>query len=161
MQTLFTPWRFEYISMSNEDEGCFFCHAAELQRDSETLVVWRGEFHFVILNRYPYTNGHLMVAPVAHMADPQEASPPAQGEFWPMVLRCQAVLNSVYSPNGFNMGLNLGSAAGAGVPSHYHFHIVPRWRGDTNFMSVLGGVRLVPEEPAQVAEKLRPLFAEE
>jgi ATP adenylyltransferase len=161
MQTLFTPWRFEYISMSTEDEGCFFCQAAALQTESKTLVVWRGEYHLVMLNRYPYTNGHLMVAPLAHIADPQEATRPAQIEFWPLVLRCQAVLNSVYSPNGFNMGLNLGSAAGAGVPSHYHFHIVPRWQGDTNFMSVLGGVRLVPEEPVQVAEKLRPLFAEE
>lgn len=161
MQTIFTPWRFRYISMNDQVEGCFFCQAAASREQADSLVVWRGEHHLVILNRYPYTNGHLMIAPLEHLADPRLSSPEARAEFWPLVLECQSVLSSVYSPDGFNMGLNLGSAGGAGVPSHYHFHVVPRWEGDTNFMTVLGGVRLVPEEPAQVAEKLRPLFEKE
>jgi len=161
MQTIFTPWRFKYISMSAEQEGCFFCQAAANPQDRDRLVVWRGPHHLVMLNRFPYTNGHLMVAPVEHVGDPQQSDASAQSEFWPLVLKCQRALQCAYSPHGFNMGLNLGRAAGAGVPEHFHFHIVPRWDGDTNFMTVLGDVRLVPEEPEQVLQKLVPLFAAE
>jgi len=161
MQTIFTPWRYAYISMSGEQEGCFFCQAAADPEDQERLVLHRGPRYLVMLNRFPYTNGHLMVAPVAHLADPQDGDRASQSEFWSLVLKSQRVLTKAYAPHGFNMGLNLGSAAGAGVPGHYHFHIVPRWNGDTNFMTVLGDVRLVPEEPEEVLEKLRPLFASE
>ena len=161
MQTIFTPWRYTYISESADQEGCFFCQAASHPDDQERLVVWSGDHFLVMLNRFPYTNGHLMVAPLEHVADPQLNSEAAREAFWPLVLKSQRVLNRVYSPHGFNMGLNLGKAAGAGVPGHFHFHIVPRWEGDTNFMTVLGEVRLVPEEPEQVIEKLRPLFASE
>jgi len=161
MQTIFTPWRFTYISMSAEPESCFFCQAAADPEDQDRLVVWRGPLYLVMLNRYPYTNGHLMVAPVEHMADPQQSGSAAKTEFWPLVLKCQRVLSRAYAPHGFNMGLNLGRAAGAGVPGHFHFHIVPRWDGDTNFMTVLGSVRVVPEDPVQVLGKLRPLFANE
>jgi ATP adenylyltransferase len=161
MQTIFTPWRFSYISMNIQEEGCFFCQAASSQDQADSLVVWKGDHFLVMLNRYPYTNGHLMVAPLDHIADPQLSGPEAQLEFWPLVLKCQDALTAVYSPHGFNMGLNLGSAGGAGIPAHYHFHVVPRWEGDTNFMTVLGDVRLVPEESAQVVEKLRPRFAKE
>lgn len=161
MQTLFTPWRYRYISMSDEQEGCFFCRAVEEPDDPERLVVWAGQRYFVMLNRFPYTNGHLMVAPLEHRSDPQGGDPEAELEFWPLILRCQRVLSRAYKPHGFNMGLNLGRAAGAGVPGHYHFHIVPRWDGDTNFMTVLGDVRLVPEEPTEVRDRLRPLFADE
>jgi len=161
MQTIFTPWRFKYVSMSAEQEGCFFCQAAAETDDLDRLVVWRDSHYLVMLNRYPYTNGHLMVAPVEHVADPEASDDVARSQFWPLILRCETVLKRAYSPHGFNMGLNLGRAAGAGVPGHYHFHIVPRWEGDTNFMTVLGNVRLVPEEPESVLEKLRPLFADE
>ncbi len=161
METIFTPWRYTYISESTDQEGCFFCRAASRPDDQETLVLWTTSHFLVMLNRYPYTNGHLMVAPVEHVADPQEGDVASRKEFWPLVLKAQRVLNKVYAPDGFNMGLNLGLAAGAGVPGHYHFHIVPRWKGDTNFMTVLGSVRLVPEEPEQVLEKLRPMFANE
>ena len=161
MQTLYTPWRFKYISMSEAQEGCFFCLAAAEPENDERLVVWQGDRFLVILNRYPYTNGHLMVAPLAHVADPASSDAPSRAEFWPIILRCQRALEEAYAPHGFNMGLNIGRAAGAGVPGHYHFHIVPRWEGDTNFISVLGDVRLIPEEPEQVLAKLRPLFADE
>ena len=161
MQTIFTPWRFEYISSSADQEGCFFCQAAADPDDQTRLVVFKGASYLVVLNRYPYTNGHLMVAPVEHVSDPQDSDSAARDEFWPLVLKCKRVLRRAYDPHGFNMGLNLGRAAGAGVPGHFHFHIVPRWDGDTNFMTVLGSVRLVPEDPEEVVEKLRPLFSSE
>lgn len=160
METLFTPWRFTYISVSDNEAGCFFCQAAEDPDDSERLVVFMGRRHLVMLNRYPYTNGHLMVAPLEHIADPQDCDEETEREFWPLVLKCQRVLRRAYDPDGFNMGINIGQAGGAGVPGHFHFHIVPRWGGDTNFMTVLGEVRLIPEDPTQVMQKLIPLFAE-
>ncbi len=159
MQTLFTPWRLAYVSVKQPSGDCFFCEAARHPADPERLVVHRGRHHLVMLNRHPYTNGHLMVAPLAHLASPLSCGPEQRAELWPLVLRCQEVLDAAYHPDGFNLGLNLGRAAGAGVPDHFHFHVVPRWRGDTNFMSVVGGVRVVPESPGQIAVRLRPLFA--
>jgi len=162
MQTLLTPWRFAYISETPlEPEGCFFCAAAERPDDPQCLVVAVARHHLVMLNRYPYTNGHLMVAPLVHLADPEGSSSEAVEEFWPLVLKCQRVLQRAYGPDGFNMGINLGHAGGAGVPEHYHFHIVPRWLGDTNFMSVVAETRLLPEEPEQIRARLLPLFEEE
>jgi len=162
MQTLLTPWRFAYISETLlEPEGCFFCAAAERPDDPQCLVVAVARHHLVMLNRYPYTNGHLMVAPLVHLADPEGSSSAAVEEFWPLVLKCQRVLERAYGPDGFNMGINLGRAGGAGVPEHYHFHIVPRWLGDTNFMSVVAETRLLPEEPEQIRARLLPLFEEE
>lgn len=160
MQTLFTPWRYSYISVSSKSEGCFFCEAAAEPDDPERLVVHSSDHFMVMLNLHPYTNGHLMVAPLKHLAAPLAMAEDEFSEFWPLILRSQKVLEKAYSPEGFNLGMNLGRAAGAGVPDHFHFHIVPRWSGDTNFMSVLGGVRVVPEEPAQILDRLRPLFAE-
>lgn len=160
MQTLFTPWRFSYISVSTQPEGCFFCEAAAEPEDPERLVVHLSDHFMVMLNLHPYTNGHLMVAPLKHLAAPLAMAEDEFRDFWPLILKCQKVLEEVYSPEGFNLGMNLGRAAGAGVPDHFHFHIVPRWSGDTNFMSVLAGVRVVPEEPAQILDRLRPLFAE-
>jgi ATP adenylyltransferase len=161
MQTLYTPWRFEYISVSPSSESCFFCEAATDPEDPERLVVFSTQHHLVLLNRYPYTNGHLMVAPLAHLANPADGEPETVREFWPLVLRAQRALEQAYRPHGFNMGINLGRGGGAGVPGHFHFHVVPRWEGDTNFMSVVGGVRLVPEEPRQIRDRLRPIFAAE
>ena len=160
MQTLFTPWRFSYISGSAPSEGCFFCEAAAEPDDPERLVVHLANHFMVMLNLHPYTNGHLMVAPLKHLAEPLAMAEDECGEFWPLILASQKVLEKAYSPEGFNLGMNLGRAAGAGVPDHFHFHIVPRWSGDTNFMSVLGGVRIVPGEPARILDRLRPLFAE-
>jgi len=160
MQTLFAPWRFSYVSVSSQTEGCFFCEAAAEPDNPERLVVHVSEHFLVMLNLHPYTNGHLMVAPLKHIDDPLAMSEDESGEFWPLILESQEVLKKAYSPGGFNLGMNLGRAAGAGVPDHFHFHIVPRWSGDTNFMSVLAGVRVVPEEPSQVLDRLRPLFAE-
>lgn len=160
MQRLFTPWRFRYISESFSTEGCFFCEAAGDTEDPDRLVVHVAEYHLVMLNKYPYSNGHLLIAPLSHVADPLEVDQAAARELWPLVLKSQRVLKQAYRPQGFNMGINLGKAGGAGVPGHYHYHVVPRWEGDTNFMTVLGETRLIPEEPRAVMARLKPLFAE-
>jgi ATP adenylyltransferase len=168
MDQIFTPWRHEYITASPAgDPGCFFCAAARPPADAagtedpDGLVVHRGRHHLVMLNLHPYSNGHLMVAPFEHLASPQESAPDAQAELWPLVLRSQRVLTEAYHPHGFNFGMNLGTPAGAGVPGHFHFHVVPRWTGDTNFMTVLAEVRLIPEDLRRSRERLRALFARE
>ncbi len=161
MEILLTPWRYAYITKSAEPTECFFCAAARNPDDADGLVVATGSHHLVMLNLHPYSNGHLMVAPLAHLASPQESSEEARAEFWPLVLKSQRVLGAAYQPHGFNMGINLGTPAGAGVPSHYHFHVVPRWNGDTNFMTVLAGVRLLPEDLRHTRERLRALFSTE
>jgi ATP adenylyltransferase len=163
MDTLFTPWRYSYITEKPAADDCFFCAAAQDPRaplDPEGLVVARAGHHLVMLNRHPYSNGHLMVAPLAHLASPQEEDEAARAEFWPLVLTAQRVLERAYAPHGFNLGMNLGAPAGAGVPGHFHFHLVPRWAGDTNFMTVLAEVRLVPEDLRETRERLRALFSD-
>ena len=161
MQHLFTPWRYRYITSPSAPADCFLCAAAGVLDDSETLVVHRARRHLVMLNLHPYSNGHLMVAPLAHYASPHEGGAEDAAEIWPLILRCQRVLTAAYAPHGFNLGANLGAPAGAGVPGHFHFHVVPRWTGDTNFMTVLGEVRLVPEDLRQSRERLRGLFSRE
>ncbi len=158
MDTLFTPWRYEYISSERTSSGCFLCAAASEPENAARLVVHVTGHHVVLLNRHPYSNGHLMIAPREHLASPEQASAEARAELWPTVLEARRVLQELYAPGGFNLGLNLGQAAGAGVPDHFHLHVVPRWRGDTNFMSVVGGVRLIPEDLADLRNRLAPLF---
>lgn len=158
MQTLFTPWRYRYITAKGPAPDCFLCRAAAAEDDPESLVVHAAEHHVVLLNRHPYTNGHLMVAPRAHLADPSAASGEAVDELWPLVLRARDVLRSVYRPDGFNLGMNLGGTAGAGVPEHFHFHVVPRWDGDTSFLSVVGGVRTIPEDLQDTWGRVRSAF---
>ena len=163
-QVLFTPWRNAYVSGQGktvnkpDNNGCFFCAAAQDSDPPENLVVHRTAHHLVMLNRHPYNSGHLMVAPLEHTGDPAAASPAASGEFWSVILKAREVLAEAYSPDGFNLGMNLGSAAGAGVPGHFHFHLVPRWQGDANFMGVVGDVRLVPEDLADAHLRLRRIF---
>ncbi len=159
MESLFTPWRHRYISMKPETGDCFFCAAAEDPDDPESLVVLESSHHLVLLNRYPYTNGHLMVAAREHLAEPRLASAAARAELLPLALRCQEALQRLYDPDGFNLGMNLGRAAGAGVPEHYHLHVVPRWHADTSFVSVVGGVRLIPDELSSVWSRLRSALA--
>lgn len=162
MRTLFTPWRYAYITRTSPEPGCFFCAAAHTpDEDAERLVVARGRHHLLMLNRHPYSNGHLMVAPFAHLSTPREAGEEVQRELWPLVLKAQSALERAYRPHGFNLGMNLGTCAGAGVPGHYHFHVVPRWNGDTNFMTVLADTRLVPEDLETARERLRQLLEEE
>lgn len=161
MDTLFTPWRFKYISSEKSSSECFLCAAAREPEGADRLVVALRPHHVVLLNRHPYTNGHLMIAPREHLASPDEESAEAGAELWPIVLESKRILERLYSPDGFNIGLNLGRAAGAGVPDHFHLHVVPRWGGDTNFMSVVGSVRLIPEDLQELRSRLLPLFDKE
>lgn len=158
MERLFTPWRYAYITERAETTGCFLCEAAAAPEEPQRLVVHQAPRHLVILNRHPYNNGHLMVAPRAHVASPLLAEPAAQEELWRLVLLAQQVLEQSYRPAGMNVGLNLGKAAGAGVPDHFHVHLVPRWEGDTNFMTAIGSTRLIPEALDDTCDRLRPLF---
>jgi len=159
---LFAPWRYEYLVSDKTAASCFLCEAASADPsdDGARLVVHRGRRVFVILNRFPYTNGHVMVAPYAHEARLSDSSGETLDELIRTVARAEAILRTAYSAEGTNVGINFGSAAGAGLADHYHVHVVPRWKGDTNFMTVTGDVRVVPEEPEKTLERLRPLFAE-
>ena len=155
---LFAPWRYEYL-VSDKPVGCIFCEAAASRDDERSLVVFRGKRVFVLLNRYPYTNGHVMVAPMAHEAWFSDSSPDTLSELIATVARAQAILVAEYRTDGLNVGVNFGTAAGAGIASHYHVHAVPRWTGDTNFMTVTGEVRVVPEELSVTRRRLAALFA--
>lgn len=163
MEVLFTPWRMSYLSGGGASEtDCFFCAAGDAENPERAhLVVLRTEHHAVMLNRFPYANGHVMVAPREHVTEPERCAPEAQRELWPLLLRCQRALRTVYRPEGFNLGANLGSAAGAGIPGHFHVHLLPRWEGDTNFMTTVGGTRLVPEDLDTTWERLRSALQEE
>ena len=136
--------------------GCIFCDA--LERDADGLIVHRGPTCFVILNKFPYNNGHLMVVPNRHVARLADLDGATLAEFAALTQAAERVLTTVYDPHGFNMGLNLGKPAGAGVLDHLHMHVVPRWNGDTNFMSVVGETRVLPEELPHTVSRLRPLF---
>jgi ATP adenylyltransferase len=154
---LFAPWRYEYL-VSDKQIACIFCEAAASRDDERSLVVHRGKRVFVVLNRYPYTNGHVMVAPLAHEAWLSDSTPETLNELIATVARAQTILVSEYRTDGLNVGINFGTAAGAGVASHYHVHAVPRWAGDTNFMTVAAGVRVVPEELSVTRRRLAALF---
>jgi ATP adenylyltransferase len=158
-EVLFAPWRYEYL-VSDKDKDCIFCTAAASGDDDGSLVVFRGKRVFVLLNRYPYTNGHVMVAPYAHEAWLSSSEPETLTELIATVARAEKILVTAYRTDGLNVGINFGSAAGAGVAGHYHVHVVPRWAGDTNFMTVTAGVRVVPEDLGATRRRLASLFAE-
>jgi ATP adenylyltransferase len=157
-EILFAPWRYEYL-VSEKPSGCIFCEAAASGDAEDSLVLFRGEHVFVLLNRYPYANGHLMVAPYTHDAWLSDSSAETLSELIGMIRRAQEILVTAYRTDGLNVGINFGSAAGAGVANHYHVHVVPRWAGDTNFMTVVAGVRVVPEELSATRRRLASLFA--
>lgn len=153
MEHLFTPWRNEYVQTSKVP-GCIFCNAVEMQ-EKESLVVHRGNHSYVILNRYPYTNGHLMIVPYLHVDTLEALSPEIRSEMMELMSSCIRVLREVYHPEGFNLGGNIGSAAGAGIAEHVHMHVLPRWSGDTNFMTAVGNTRILPELIEDTWEKIR------
>jgi ATP adenylyltransferase len=168
MDRLWSPWRLPYILSGGETRGCVFCEAlADVARsasgddevfDQSSLVVFRGKTCYVILNLYPYNNGHLLVVPNRHIPSLAAATHEELCELIELTRRSELVLIEGYSPHGMNMGINLGKPAGAGVLDHVHMHVVPRWNGDTNFMSVVGQTRVLPEELTDSAAKLRPIF---
>jgi ATP adenylyltransferase len=150
----------EYIENSNREDGCNFCNAQSREDGAENLIAFRGERSYVILNRYPYTSGHLMVVPFDHRANLEELDRGTRAEMMELTTRCMTVLRGIYNPQAFNMGANIGEAAGAGVKEHVHIHIVPRWAGDTNFMSAVGETRVLPELLADTYERIRKGFQE-
>ena len=159
METLYTPWRAGYLlGLGEPVEGCLFCVLAA-RSDADGLIVHRGTSVFVALNRYPYTNGHLMLATFAHRASLSAMSPGERHELADLAAAAEEVLAAAYRPDGFNEGLNIGRSAGAGVADHAHLHVVPRWDGDTNFMTVVGATRTIPEELSFTREKLAAAFA--
>lgn len=145
MDYLWSPWRMDYIESDKEGEGCVFCEALRREDAYENLIVFRGKRSFVILNRFPYTSGHLMVVPFDHVRSPEALDAETRAEMMELITRGMQVLREEYSPQGFNVGVNIGAAAGAGILEHVHMHLVPRWTGDSNFMSSLAHTRVLPE----------------
>jgi len=155
MDILWSPWRYQYITHARPDDECFLCRAAASANDEENYVIHRGERNFVILNRFPYTSGHLMIAPYEHTATLSGTEEAAVLELMRLTREAEAHLRAVYRPGGLNIGMNLGECAGAGVGGHIHMHALPRWAGDANFMTVAGETRVLPEDLNVTYEKLR------
>jgi ATP adenylyltransferase len=158
MERLWSPWRLAYVTGTSGSQHCIFCDALN-RDDHDPLIVARGRHSFVILNLYPYNSGHLMVVPKRHVGALAGLALDEATELMQLTQSAETALNEVYQPQGINVGINLGRPAGAGIVDHVHVHLVPRWTGDTNFMSVVGNVRVLPEEVQQSAERLRPAFA--
>jgi len=153
---LWAPWRLEYIEQADEQDGCAFCsEAARELSESESLVVRRGEGAFALLNKFPYSSGHLLVAPLRHEGSLEELSNEEALALHRLSVEALAALKRVYGPDGFNLGWNLGRVAGAGITDHVHLHVVPRWSGDTNFMPVLADVKVIPEHLLATRDRLR------
>ncbi|HVN16791.1 MAG TPA: HIT domain-containing protein [Anaerolineales bacterium] len=147
-----------YIDNHDKEEGCVFCKMQAQADSAENLIALRGEHAFVILNRYPYTSGHLMVVPFEHCPNLEELDSTTRAEMMELTARCTKILREIYHTESFNIGANIGEAAGAGVKEHVHIHIVPRWVGDTNFMSTLGATRVLPEALEDTYQRIRAAF---
>ena len=160
MDILWTPWRFGYVSEGVKKEGCIFCEkaAADSSLDAENLIVHRGKRNIVILNLFPYTTGHVLIAPYAHEARLANLDPETLTELMELSQRLESALQQTYHPEGFNVGMNLGRSAGAGVADHLHLHILPRWTGDSSFMTVIGETRVQPDELSTTYQKLAAFF---
>ncbi len=161
MDKLWAPWRMEYLlHIDEKEEECIFCAKPQQKKDRDNLILLRGEKSFIILNKYPYNNGHLMVVPYDHTSDCATLSDAVALEMWRLINRCKEVLKKAVHPDGFNIGMNIGRTAGAGIDQHVHMHIVPRWNGDTNFMPVLGETRVVSQGIFESYDMLKPYFDE-
>jgi ATP adenylyltransferase len=159
MDRLWTPWRFDYIrNISDADSGCVFCRILSESSDEANLVLHRSAHTFIILNLFPYTSGHILIVANRHIAYLREAVPEELHEFLELAQGCERALQNEYRPDGFNLGFNLGRSAGAGVAHHLHMHVLPRWTGDSNFVSVVAETRVLPEELSQTYLRLLPYF---
>jgi len=163
METLWSPWRLQYIQENAEKKvGCVFCELAKGttdETDQANSVLFRGQDNFVVLNIYPYTTAHLLIMPYAHLTNLFDASRETTDEMMELAKRAQKAILEVYHPQGFNLGMNLGRAAGAGIPEHYHMHLMPRWFGDVNFVTTIGQTRVIPEDLSSTFQKLKPFFS--
>ncbi len=158
MDRLWTPWRFDYIRGISEAGECVFCKILSERKDSDNFVLWRGKHAFVILNLFPYTSGHVLIVANRHISFLSEASPEELHDIVDAARQCETALAREYKPEGYNLGFNLGKAAGAGVAHHLHMHMLPRWTGDSNFVSIVGETRVLPEELPRSYDRLRPYF---
>jgi ATP adenylyltransferase len=157
MDHLWTPWRYRYISEAKPSDGCIFCIKALENKDPENFILYRGKLNFVLLNLFPYTVGHMMIAPYQHVPTLEQSPDAVLSEMMRLTQRAEINLRSVYQPAGLNIGLNIGSSAGAGVAGHIHMHVVPRWPGDANFMSTVGETRVMPQDLATTYNKLKKM----
>ena len=158
MKVMWAPWRMEYILTDQKGGPCIFCPGEDRAQDEERLILFVGTLSMVMMNRYPYNNGHLLVAPVRHVGTLESLSEDEMLDLLGMVRKSINALKELMNPEGFNVGLNLGKVAGAGVEEHLHFHIVPRWNGDTNYMTVVGEVRVIPEHIRETYKRLLMYF---
>ncbi|RLI86759.1 MAG: HIT family hydrolase [Archaeoglobales archaeon] len=159
MERLFAPWRIRYI-LSPKYEGCIFCDYPKQNKDRENLLLYRGKKAFIIMNRYPYNPGHVLVCPYRHVAEPSELEMDEKVELLELIDLIIAAIRKEMNPDGFNVGLNIGKVAGAGMGEHLHFHVVPRWNGDTSFMPVFADVQVVPEALEETYDKLKRVIEE-
>ena len=158
METLWAPWRMEYILGEKEEEGCIFCLKPQQDTDHKNLIIYRGKHCFIILNYYPYNNGHLMIVPFRHICALSQLRREEKVEIMNLIEVATVIIEDDMAAQGFNIGANIGKIAGAGIDQHLHFHVVPRWNGDTNFMPVTGHTKVIPEALEQIADRLRALF---
>lgn len=161
MDKLWAPWRIGYVANADKEDTCFLCEAAAEDDDRKNLIVRRAGHCFAILNRYPYNNGHVMVAPYAHKADLPDLTDDERSEMMSLVLDVQEALRATMNPHGFNVGINIGAAAGAGVPGHIHAHILPRWTGDTNFVSTVSDLKIISQSLEESYDLITRHFAGE
>ena len=159
MDRLWSPWRYAYVSDGGRAQGCIFCEKAAERRDASNYIVHRGRKNFLLLNLYPYTTGHVMIAPYEHVATLEAASQETLEEMMTLARAAERNLRAIYQPQGFNIGMNIGECAGAGVAGHIHMHVVPRWPADSNFMTIVGETRVLPEAMEATYGKLLEAFA--
>jgi ATP adenylyltransferase len=155
---IWSPWRYPYLTAAKQPEGCIFCAMAAGDQDEESLVVFRGEHNFVVLNRFPYTSGHLMVVPYLHVPDLAGLDDATAGELMALTRASERHIRHTYRPDGLNLGMNIGESAGAGIAGHIHMHVLPRWTGDANFMSTVAQTRVLPEDLHVTWRRLREAF---
>ncbi len=159
MENIWAPWRMDYI-LNDKENSCIFCDKSKENEDKKNLILLRKNLCFVIMNLYPYNNGHIMIAPYRHIGNVTEANREESLEIFETMQDCVKVLEKTFKPEGFNIGINLGRVAGAGIKDHVHLHIVPRWEGDTNFMPVLADVRVIPEHISKTYNTLKERFSQ-
>jgi ATP adenylyltransferase len=158
MEYIFAPWRKEYVRKISEMSECIFCRALKMKDDKKAFILYRAEKNFIVLNKYPYTPGHLMIAPYNHLSSFDRAKKESTDEMADLLKLSLRILRKIYRPHGFNAGMNLGNSAGAGVADHFHLHVIPRWTGDSNFMALVGKTKVVIEDVGTSYVQLLPFF---
>lgn len=158
MDHIWSPWRYKYIATTDRPAGCVLCRIAQEHNDSDNFVVHRASLNFILLNLFPYTSGHLMIAPYEHQASLAKVDEATTSEMIELAKRAESALETEYHPEGFNVGMNLGRSAGAGIADHLHLHVVPRWSGDANFVSIVGETRVLPEDLSVTLQRLKKHF---